>query len=241
MIAIFIIFIIFFLVVSAATLLIIRGCREMCLYIIGSSRKSSKAKRGLSITCYTCFAVTMLVICAGIFLLGGFLCTSAAGKYVAVMTYTILLALMATNELYISPSLKVDSKGKAFRRGFTNGGVNNIIPNLYLKTIINIAYLAILICAQIEDLNLVQFNREFSYFCTLNKYGIVVIFAIEKMISSIASEKKRKKTLNEASVDQERKEEQDREETRQQIHTLKLLLKERRELRKQKRQGKKER
>ena len=234
------IFIIFSLVGSAAAILIISGCHEMCLYIIGTSKKNSKAKKGLTIVCHICFAVTMLSICAGIFILGFFLCETAAGEYIAVITYTVFLALMATNEVYISPSLKVDSKRKAFRRGFTSASVNNIIPNLYLKTIINVAYLAILICAQIEDLNLLQFNSAFSYFCTLNKYGIVIVFAIEKIISSIASEKKRGSTLTEAFVEQERKEEQNREETRQQIRSIKLLLKERREARKQKRQKKKD-
>ena len=213
--------IIFSLVVSAAANLIICGCHEVCLYIIGTSKKSSKAKKGLTIVSYICYAIIGLSICAGIFILGFFLCKTAVGEYIAVIAYTVLLALMATNEIYISPSVKVDSKRKAFRRGFTSASINNIIPNLHLKPIINIVYLIILICAQIEDLNLLQFNSAFSYFFTLNKYGIVIVFAIEKTISSIVSERKRKKILIEEFVEQERIDEQNRKKKRGKRRTLK--------------------
>ena len=136
--------------------------------------------------------------------------------------------------------MEINSVFKAFRRGFTKGNVNSIIPKLYIKTLINLFYLIILILAQIEDLKLATLPSGLSYFCTLNKYGIVIVFAVEKIIKSVAAEKKRKRILTETFIEQEKQDEKDREETRRLMREVKELFKQRRAEKKLARQKRKQ-
>lgn len=225
---------IFFLVVSAAGTSFSVGLEEIFLYLIENSKKSVKVKKALIIVCHIIFATcTLMFVFWGIGRLSYLLCSTNIGGYIAVIIYTLLLALMAANSLYLSPLVKVDSCIKAFRKGFTKASVNHLIPNLYIKTIINLFYLIILILAQIEDLKLATFPSGASYFCTLNKYGIVIVFAIEKIIKSFAPEKKRTEILTEAFVEQEKEDERAHENIRNIFKQIKASAKERRMAKKQ--------
>lgn len=224
---------IFMLVFTAGISSILVGIQNVILYRIAQSKNTIKTKNILTIGCYIISsAIFLFLVIWGMVHLIEWLCSTNVGSYIAVIIYTLLLALMAADILYLSPSENVDSISKAFRRGFTSGSINNIIPNLYLKTIINLFYLVILILAQIEDLGFASFPDGVSYFFTLNKYGIVIVFAIEKIIKSLAPERKRMKILTEAFVEQENRDERDREERRNTFKEIKVIMKERKAVKK---------
>ena len=220
---------IFILVVSAAAVSVFAGLHELCLFVIVKSSKGARAQKGLAFICHIFYAIiSLLFVFFGFFYWVELLCSTNLGCYIAVIVYTLLLALMSTDVVYLSPSIRVDSALKAFRKGFTSGSVNHIVPNLYLKTIINIFYLVILILAQIEDLGFVKFSDDVSYFFELNKYGIVIVFAIEKIIKSIAPEKRRKRIILDTFIEQENRDEKEREEMRTTVNEIKSIIKARR-------------
>lgn len=224
---------IFIVVVSAAVGLFFAGLEKMCLYLISNSHKTQKTKKIITIFCRIFVIIIILAFTlGGITYLSKVLCATDIGSYIAVIIYTLLLALMSSNMLYISPSEPIDSVKKAFRKGFTGASVNHIVPNLYLKTIINLAYVIVLILAQLEDLGFAKFSKEMSYFCTLNKYGIVIVFAMEKIIKSFKPENERAKILVEAFVEQENHEEKMREERKKLYNEVKSTIRERRRARK---------
>lgn len=164
------------------------------------------------------------------------------GEYIAVIIYTLLLAMTSSKFLYQSPSVRVDSSWKAFKKGFTQSHVNSFLVQLPLKAVINIIYLAILIIAHIEDLGYFSFNPEFSHFCTLNKYGILIMLSVEKIIGSTKAEKERTEILTEANLEnlkiEEAKFNDFKEELKEIITILKETYKIKRELKRLERKNK---
>lgn len=141
------------------------------------------------------------------------------GEYIAVIIYTALLSILSSNSLYQSPKTVVDTPYKAFKSGFTQ--FNVWLSRLPLKTIINIIYLLILIVAHIQDLGYYKFPEDLSYFLTLNKYGLLIIWAIEKIIKSIKPDIERSKILKEAFAEQKRIDKANKEK---EINSIKYML-----------------
>ena len=227
-----IIFVLFILIANATITALIYGLNKLFVYIVDKSNVGTKNKFVLKISIWFLFLALALLQFFAIFKLGAMLCSSKLGNYIAVIIYTSCLAVMSIKDLYISPLHSVDSPIKAFRKGFKQANVNNIIPNLYLRTVIHIAYLVILVIAQLEELQLIKINSELSFFCMLNKYGIVIIFAIEKIISSINNEKKRLAIIHDTFVEQEKENDLQNKEFKQDFKELFAILKERRKKRK---------
>lgn len=148
-----------------------------------------------------------------------FLSLIKIGEYLAVIIYIALLSVLASNDLYQSPKTTVDTAYKAFKSGFTQ--FNVWLSKLPLKTIINVVYLAILIIAQIQDLGYYKFPEELSHFLTLNKYGLLIIWAIEKIIKSVKPDMERAKILKEAFEEQKKRDKANKEK---EINLIKYLI-----------------
>lgn len=140
------------------------------------------------------------------------------GEYIAVIIYIALLSVLAANALYQSPKTAVDSAYKAFKGGFTQ--FNVWLSKLPLKTIINVVYLAILIIAQIQDLGYYKFPEDLSHFLTLNKYGLLIIWAIEKIIKSVKPDMARAQILKEAFEEQKKRDKANKEKEKKLIKYL---------------------
>lgn len=144
----------FVIIVSASITSVLVGFHEAFLYLIKSSQKKEKVKSRLTALCDFIFFVIGILLVFVILNLEKLLKQTVVGNYVAVIVYTMLLGLLSADVLYISPSTEINSSFKAFKKGFTKGNVNHLIPNLYIKTFVNLFYLVILILAQIEGLGL---------------------------------------------------------------------------------------
>lgn len=140
------------------------------------------------------------------------------GEYIAVIIYIALLSVLAANSLYQSPKTVIDTEYKAFKSGFTQ--FNVWLSKLPLKTIINVVYLAILIIAQIQDLGYYKFPEDLSHFLTLNKYGLLIIWAIEKIINSVKPDMERAKILKEAFEEQKKRDKANKEKEKKLLKYL---------------------
>lgn len=185
------------------------GIRDVVIHKLFSSNKSNKAKR-INYRIFQIISITLIILFSlGVYILTNYFENSKLCDYICVIIYTTLLSLLANNALYLSPSAEAKTSFEVFRKGFARGNLNNIFSDIIpLKSIINFAYLVFLICAQIEDLEIVIFPSGFSYFCELNKYGIVIILGVERIIKSINPDKQRSKILREAFVEKEKEDEE---------------------------------
>ena len=232
--------IIFFFVVSAALTPLIVATHDSIIFKIGNSKIGIRKKRVFRlIILIICLLITLPSIFA-VMCLANFICTTELGCYIAVLVYTLLFSILSSSKIYLSPDIKVDTAFKAFKKGFTVSSIRHIFSILYLRVIIEVAYLVILILAQIEELGFCAFPKEVSLFFTLNKYGIVIMVAVEKIIKSIAPERERRKILSDTFVEQEKKEEKEREEMRRSFKEIWVAIKQSRQERKAKRRQSKE-
>lgn len=224
--------IIFTLVVWLSVLPIIRGIDNVIGYKIEKSKISDLAKRKLTI----CFSILIIVFYVtavwGFWLLSDLLEKLNFGSYIQVLIYTLILGALSSNSLYLSPKQEINSAWDAFRNGFTKGNVNNFFAHIPLNMLINLFYLVILIVAHVEDLEYCTLPNEVSYFFTLNKYGIVIVLAIQKVIKSVTPDKERAKILTEAFVQQEKEDDAFRDEVKKSFGELKISLKRKRQERK---------
>ena len=189
------IFCIFILVVNAAVLPILCGIHQIVIYEVDRSKIKLSSKKVITFLREFLFALTLIALNYGIYELDDFLCSSKLGGYVAVLIYTFLFSIISSKSLYISPDLKVDSRIKAFKKGFTKMSAVSVLPNLHIRTILEIAYLMFLVLSQVEELSLCTYPASVSLFLILNKYGIVIMVAVEKIIKSINPERDRRKIL----------------------------------------------
>ena len=150
--------------------------------------------------------------------------------YIVSVGCCLLISITASDKIYLPAETEIDSSLKAFRKGFTEGLSFRLFPFLPTKTIIHIIYLAILVTSQVITLYFKDswiHNSEFYRFLEINKYGIVIMYAFEKIISSISSkeEKERIKIMQETSDVLEKQEQEDRKKRQQEWQELKELLK----------------
>lgn len=233
---------IFTIVFETALAPILFGLDDVIIYGIKKTKINGKAKTALSIICNIVFCLIALIAIFSVWRLSEYLCSFDVGKYVAVIVYTILLTIISSTTIYHSPKKEITNAWEVYKNGFTRANINNIIPRIPLKAIINIFYVLALIFAQIEDLGFCTFPDEVSYFFTLNKYGIVIVLAIEKILKSFKPDLERAKILSEAFAVQERQDEEERAELKKSFKELKELIKLRKQARKEaKEQRKKER
>lgn len=208
------------------------GIHEIILYKVSLLKFSPKLKSWLKLISIIMLLGLIALTFIGWIKLSEWLQSMKMGDYISVLIYTLLLALISSNILYQSPEIVVNSTAKAFKKGFTESSVNNILAQLPLKVIINLLYLVVLIIAQIEDLGYIHFSDGVSYFCTLNKYGIVIILTVEKIIKSFKPEKERAKVITETFVKKEKEEEKQREAVKNKFKEFKQILKERKQQKK---------
>lgn len=226
--------IIFIIVVSFSLVPIVRGFISAIDFKIDASKLKDTAKK-----IFKTITLFLYLILAGFVLFMLFKGVElfekiAAGDYIIVLIYTLLFSITSNSNLYQLPSEAVDSSWKAFKKEFTSANVNNIFADLPLKVIINLAYLTILILAQLEDLGYCTFSSELSYFLTLNKYGIVIVLTMEKVLNGIKPDKTRRRVLLEAFVEKEKIEEKEREEIKAEIKEIKQIVQARKKAKKEK-------
>lgn len=219
------VFIIFFIVVSAASTPLIVATHDSIIFKINNSKISTGKKKFFKAIVYIILLLISLPSIFAVICLADFICTTELGCYIAVLVYTLIFSILSSSKIYLSPDIKVDTALKAFKKGFTVSSIRHIFSILYLRVIIEVAYLVVLILAQIEELGFCTFPEEVSLFFTLNKYGIVIMVAVEKIIKSIAPERERRKILSDTFVEQEKKEEKEREEVRQSFKKMCTVIK----------------
>lgn len=201
---------------EVAILPILTGLYQLAFYYIKKLKNQTKFWVKLFVNVLLVFGISFFIVIPP--LICHLLSLIKIGEYIAVIIYIALLSILSSNYLYQSPKTVVDSAYKAFKSGFTQ--FNVWLSRLPLKTIINIVYLIILIVAHIQDLGYYKFPEYLSYFLTLNKYGLLIIWAIEKIIKSIKPDIERSKILKEAFAEQKRRDKANEEKERNLIKYL---------------------
>ena len=224
--------IIFTLVVWFSLIPLIIAIDDVIIYRIKKTKISESAKRKLT-KCYIVFIVVVYILTVwGVWLLSALLEKVVFGNYIKVIIYTLILAVLSTNSLYFSPKQEINSALDVFKNGFTKANVNNFFAQIPLNVIINLLYLIILIVAQVQDLEYCKLPEEVSYFFTMNKYGIVIVLAIQKVIKGVTPDKERAKIMLEAFVEKEKEDEELTDEIKKSFSDLKASLKQKKEKRK---------
>ena len=118
--------------------------------------------------------------------------------YWFVLLYTIILALIGYSGFYRSPKEEPQSLLDAFKIGYTKQASKFFLARLSTNVFIQSAYISILILSQINDLGIIELSDISAYFVNLNKYGIVIIFAIQKLISEMEKSISKRKALMDA-------------------------------------------
>lgn len=208
--------VIFILVLAMSLAPFVWGIDDAISYKIKVSKKCDKTKNRL-IKFFAIFMVLVYAILVGIFwLLSDLLNKVDFGGYIKVILYTLVLGVLSSEIIYQSPKQEINSAWDAFKSGLTKANVNNFWANMPLNVIINLFYLIVLILAQVDDLGYCEFSKGGSLFLTLNKYGIVILFAVQKIIKSVVPDKARAKIMLEAFVEKENEEEIQKQKRKEQ-------------------------
>ena len=162
---------------------------------------------------------------------------------VSVVSY-LMISITSFDKIYVPVGTEIDSGFKAFRKGYTEGISMRILSCMPVKIVVHITYLLILIASQIISLYFSDcpiYTSEFYTFLEVNKYGIVIMYAFEKIFASISKndEKEKTKILQETYDTMTKEEERLDAETREKFNELKSYCKLLREERKKERQEKK--
>lgn len=224
--------VIFFIVVGAVLTPLIVAVDDLIIYKVKTSKISSRKKNIISVIDGLILLLIAVPYIAFLIWLSTTICATKLGCYFAVIVYTLLLSILSSSKIYLSPDVKVDTAYKVFKKGFTVSSIRHIFSILYLRVVIEIAYLVFLVLAQIEELGFCALPTELSDFCTLNKYGIIILFAVEKIIKSVEPERERRKILSNTFVEQENTEEKERQEIRRSWKEFREEMKKRRQERK---------
>ena len=152
----------------------------------------------------------------------------AITEYVISVLFFLWVSVTDSDKIYLPKEAIIDSPIKAFKKGLIESFSSNIF--YVTKTFAHIIYIFILVISQIIALYFKDSwicDSEFYRFLEVNKYGIVIMYAFEKIISSISDKnrKVRKHLLKEMSDEREKEEQKEREERQQQLQEIKKLLK----------------
>ena len=212
----------------------ISGLRWMVRYKLNKSNYQKNHELGY---------VLIPILCAFIF--GIVLIIATLALWVVIMKYEwfdyiisviccLLVSITASEKIYLPVNAEINSYGKAFRKGYTEGISMRVFPFIQTKTAVHIVYLMILIASHIITLYFKDapiYNSDIYEFLEVNKYGIVIMYAFEKIISSISKkeESERIKILNETSKEMEEHDKQSREEFEKSKQNLKAVLKQRKQ------------
>lgn len=221
--------IVFAMVITFCITPVFIGLERMFSFQLFKSKFSQKQKKTLFIVIRIITIIIPLFLVGACYVVLKKYANSKLMDYICVLIYTALLAIYSNNKLYISPQESIETPKDAFREGFTRGNLNNIFSEFPLRTLINLAYLAILVCAQIEELQLCTFSTEWSYFFTLNKYGLIVLFATEKIIAGFKPDAKRAKIMMDKwreKTEEEKEELEQKRKKRQERKQIKVKQKE---------------
>ena len=60
---------------------------------------------------------------------------------------------------------------------------------LNFRLIFSILYVVILIVAQLEALDIIYLPKDISFFCKINQYGLVIMYAFDKIVDAIKGRK----------------------------------------------------
>lgn len=232
--------VIFYIVVGAVLTPLIFAVNDLIIYKIKNSKISSRKNNIISVIDGLILLLIAVPYIVFLFWLATTICATKLGCYFAVVVYTLLLSILSSSKTYLSPDVKVDTAYKVFKKAFTVSSIRHIFSILYLRVIIEIAYLVFLVLAQIEELGFCTLPAELSFFCTLNKYGIIILFAVEKIIKSVEPERERRKILSNTFVEQENKEEKERQEIRRSWKEFREEMKKQRQERKLNKKRRKE-
>lgn len=204
------------LIMEVAIIPLLIGFYHVALYYIKKLKTQTKFWVKFFVNILLVFGISFSIIIPP--LICHLLSLIKIGEYIAVIIYIALLTVLASNSFYQSPKTVIDTAYKAFKSGFTQ--FNVWLSKLPLKTIINVVYLAILIIAQIQDLGYYKFPEELSHFLTLNKYGLLIIWATEKIIKSVKPDMERAKILKEAFEEQKKRDKANKEKEKNLIKYL---------------------
>ena len=220
---------IFCVVINATLIPLLFAIRGAVIYKINNSSIRLQAKKIVSTLITIILSLIVLNSTYFLFQLALIVCSTQLGCYIAAIIYTLLLSILSSSKIYLSPEVKVDTAFKAFKKSFTISSGGHIFSILYLRVIIEVAYLLFLVLAQVEELGFCAFSDEVSFFFTINKYGIVILVAIEKILKFIEGDRKRRKILSDTFVEQETQADKEREELRQAFKEVRELIKKRRQ------------
>ena len=121
---------------------------------------------------------------------------TTAGDYISAVLSAVFLSIMFSENLYQKPKEKIDSVVKAFKKGYTNLMSKYLIAYLPIKLVIHLLYLCVLLTYHVNSLGYVNVPENILYLCELNRYGIVILYAGEKMIKEIGKDKPRRRILS---------------------------------------------
>ena len=108
--------------------------------------------------------------------------------YIVSVIGCLLAAVASMESIYFVPGETVDTYLKAFKKGYTEGISKSFLTVFPIKISIHIIYIFTLIASHIISLYFKDYpiyNSEFFRFLEVNKYGIVIMYAFEKIIDSI--------------------------------------------------------
>lgn len=121
-----------------------------------------------------------------------------ASDYLFVLLYTVLLSVWGYEGFYRSPKLEAESAEDAFKTGYTREASKVFIVRVSINVFVQVAYIVILVFSQLEDLGFIKMVEEGSYFLSLNKYGIIIVYAVQKLITEIKKATKTNQIINES-------------------------------------------
>lgn len=169
------------------------------------------------------------------------------GDYIAAILYCLLLMALGGSALYKIPTGDKSSIKAIFIEEYTYYALKNPFTWIPYRLIIYVFYFVILILSQLYELDVIEMNNDWAYFCSINKYGIVIMLSVERIIKAILSLKDRFLTLKNAKthVDQRTdREDAEYEQSKKEFKELLHMLKDERKQAKQKahllKQGKQE-
>ena len=80
---------------------------------------------------------------------------------------------------------------------------SSILYRINFKVLISILYIVILIVAQLETLEFIILPEKLSYFCKVHQYGIVIMYAFDKIVDAIKGHKAHKELVRDIDAERE--------------------------------------
>ena len=207
-----------------------------CIVLSKKTKDDISIKEGFLLLglCILWFVIFILSIGAW-FHLPSLLAPYPIAGYIAAVLSILFMAFISSDVFLTVPNKEATRFRDMLWRELVKAFRSYWLYRINFRLVLSIAYVVILVLAQLETLNIIKLPDDLAFFFKINQYGLVIMYAFDKIVDSIRGRKKYNELVKDidAEIEEDRKKEEEDRDARRAKKREKKLAKQKAHLLKQ--------